>query len=237
MTQRQQVVKALELNGGYATLGQLYQLIDFSSWGTKTPYASVRRLVQESPEIFKIKPGLWALEGYRTHLPSHILSAKDTSETEYEKYNHSYFQGLLLEIGNLRGYVTYLPAQDKNQPFLDKRLGDVAQSVSCPPFTYPHVLNRAKTIDVIWFNSRGFPAVLYEVEHSTDFQNSLLKYVELQDFNVQMRIVADDVKKREYSTKVAQSAFHPISDRVKFVTYEALSTAHQKEFAMSNVDI
>ncbi len=52
-------------HGGYATLRQLNEIIDFSSRKTKTPEASVRRIVQDSKHIFKIQPGLWALEESR----------------------------------------------------------------------------------------------------------------------------------------------------------------------------
>ena len=57
ITQAQQVIEVLRSVGGYATLRRLNELVDFSSWATKTPEASVRRIVQESPEIFKIQPG------------------------------------------------------------------------------------------------------------------------------------------------------------------------------------
>lgn len=144
-TQHRQVIEALESNGGYATLGKLYQLIDFSSWGTKTPHASVRRIVQDRKEVFKIRPGLWALETYRNQLPPQILATDDTSEAEKDIYNHAYYQGLLLEIGNMRNFTTYVPAQDKNQLFLEKKLGDVAKSTTCPEFTYKQILRRAST--------------------------------------------------------------------------------------------
>lgn len=64
-TQTLQVIDTLRRNGGYATLGDLYRLVDTSNWGTKTPNASIRRIVQQSIEIFKIHPGLWALEECR----------------------------------------------------------------------------------------------------------------------------------------------------------------------------
>jgi len=54
----------MKQNGGYATLGQLYQIapnIPGSEWKTKTPFASIRRIVQVRDEFFKIRPGLWAL--------------------------------------------------------------------------------------------------------------------------------------------------------------------------------
>ena len=53
------MINVLRKTGGYATLRRLNELVDFSTWATKTPEASVRRIVQDSPEIFKIQPGLW----------------------------------------------------------------------------------------------------------------------------------------------------------------------------------
>ena len=43
-TQTQQVVDTLRANGGYATLGNLYHLVDTSAWATKTPNESIRRV-------------------------------------------------------------------------------------------------------------------------------------------------------------------------------------------------
>lgn len=57
-TQEYQVIEALRKEGGFATLRRLNEVLDFSSWKTKTPEASVRRLVQISKEIFRIQPGL-----------------------------------------------------------------------------------------------------------------------------------------------------------------------------------
>lgn len=45
-TQTQQVIDTLRKNGGYATLGNLYHLVDTTSWATKTPNESIRRIVQ-----------------------------------------------------------------------------------------------------------------------------------------------------------------------------------------------
>ena len=64
MKQYEAVLLAMKQNGGYATLGQLYQTapkIPGSTWGTKTPFATIRRIVQQHDEFFKIRPGLWAL--------------------------------------------------------------------------------------------------------------------------------------------------------------------------------
>ena len=46
MTQEQQVIDVLRAQGGFATLRRLNEVIDFSTWKTKTPEASVRRILQ-----------------------------------------------------------------------------------------------------------------------------------------------------------------------------------------------
>ena len=43
MSQKDNVIEAMRKNGGYATFQQLNHLIDFSSWKTKTPQASVKQ--------------------------------------------------------------------------------------------------------------------------------------------------------------------------------------------------
>lgn len=40
-TQEQQVIDTLRTTGGYATLGDLYHLVDTKSWATKTPNESI----------------------------------------------------------------------------------------------------------------------------------------------------------------------------------------------------
>ena len=52
-TQTQQVIDTLRQQGGYATLGNLYQIVDTSTWATKTPQESIRRIVQQSPVFSK----------------------------------------------------------------------------------------------------------------------------------------------------------------------------------------
>lgn len=41
-------------NGGYATFQQLNYLVDTSEWNTKTPDATIRRIVQNSNDFSKL---------------------------------------------------------------------------------------------------------------------------------------------------------------------------------------
>ena len=93
MTQEQQVIEILRSQGGYATLRRLNELLDFSTWKTKTPEASVRRIVQISDAIFRIQPGLWALEELRDEVLKKF-EIKESDSSSVEQFNHAYYQGL-----------------------------------------------------------------------------------------------------------------------------------------------
>lgn len=229
MKQYEAVIEAMKQYGGFATLGQLYQTapnIPGSEWKTKTPFASIRRIVQVRDEFFKIRPGLWALTEEREKVVR-LFSDEQAPENEKE-YSHSFFQGLIVEIGNLRGFQTFIPAQDKNKPFSQKKLGEVANLTEFHRFTYEKVLKQALTIDVTWFNERRYPSAFFEIEHSTDIHRSLLKFMEFQDFRVEFHIVADGHRKAEFENKLSLTAFAPIKKLVTFWNYDAVSTLHSR---------
>ena len=71
------------------------------------------------------------------------------------------------------------------------------------------------------------PDSFFEVEHSTDIQNSLCKFADLQSFNAQMFIVADARRHDEFIAKLSHDYFKPISDRVKFVSYDKLDRYYE----------
>jgi len=232
MNQTQQVIDVMRKLGGFATFGKLNQSVDYTNWKTKTPEASVRRIVQNSPDIFRIKPGLWALKEFEDEIRKKFNIVTDEESTTSE-FSHSYFQGLVVEIGNLRKMSTFIPSQDKNKLFLDKPLKDVATLQDIFQFTYPKIVRYAKTVDVIWFNDRCMPCAFFEVEHSTDIQNSLLKYYELQDFNAEFYIVADEYRHKKFNDLISRSMFKPIRERVKFKSYDSLSETHSQAYRLS----
>jgi len=219
VTQEQQVIEVLRKVGGYATLRRLNELVDFTTWATKTPEASVRRIVQNSKEIFRIQPGLWALEEMRD-MVLHRFDLKPGNKSSEEEFSHGYYQGLLVEIGKYRHLTTYVPAQDQNRLFIDKKLGEITDTTELPDFTHEELKRRARTIDVIWFNQRSMPTDFYEVEHTTDIKNSLTKFYELQDFNAGFFIVADTSRKKEFEDKLHVSMFAAIESRVRFLNYK-----------------
>lgn len=226
ITQEQIVINTMRKEGGYATLHRLNEIIDFSTWKTKTPEASVRRIVQNSKQIFRIQPGLWALEEFREKVLQ-LFELNITNKHSEEFFTHGYYQGLLVEIGKYRHQITYIPAQDQNRKFITQRLGDITDTIELPCFTNEKLMKRARTIDVIWFNERQMPSSFYEVEHTTDIKNSLSKFYELQDFHAGFYIVANISRKKEFEDKLHVSMFRAIEKRVKFIDYQRVADMYE----------
>lgn len=199
--------------------------------------------MQQTKGIYKIKPGLYALESHRTQLEANGYveeNKKNRTSKAMSEFNHAYYQGLLLKVGQLEGFKTYVPEQDKNKRFLQKSitLKDMRTLQEIPSFSYEHIVRRSSTVDVIWFNERLMPNSFFEIEHSTDIQNSLLKYFDLQDFYARMIIVADKVRKTEYEQKLCYSAFAELrrNHRVNFLSYDALVKQYEQAIERQQFD-
>jgi hypothetical protein len=226
MNQREAVVEAMKANGGYATLGHLYKealRIPGVEWKTKTPFKTINRIVQDPQYFFKIRPGLWALLEAKDKLPADLKS-KPKPESD-----HSYYQGLLVELGNLRKQQTFVPKQDRGRSFLGKRLGDMVTVDDIYPFTYEDVVRRASTVDVIWFSERKMPTEFIEVENTTDMHSAFLKFVMLDAFHSVFRIVSPAPRKKEFTSKIAHPSFATIATRTRFTSYDLVSEMHAKE--------
>ena len=216
--------------------------IEDCKWGTKTPFASIRRIVRHTNGIYRIKPGLYALESNRKQLENNgiVVQTEQNQDSEIVKvFNHAYYQGLLLEMGKMRHFNTFVPDQDKNKLFLNQStLGEIRTLDTIPQYTYSSLVKRSSTIDVIWFNNRQMPHSFFEIEHSTDIQNSLLKFNDLQDLYVRMVIVADEKRRKEFLAKMEYVAFADLktNDRVHFLNYDSLDKQYEREMEMQSCD-
>lgn len=239
MNQQQAVLQTLERLGGAATLGQLYVEVFKAKeceWKTKTPTASIRRIVQLNKNIFKIKPGLYGLISFKSELEARGIIAeteKNRGSAEVKSSNHTYYQALLLIIGRLRSFDCWSPNQDKNKIFIGKNIGSLRTLQEMPPFTHKDLVRRSATVDVIWFNERKMPNSLFEIEQGTDMKNSLLKFTDLQDIHSRMVIVSDGARRKEFQDRLKFSAFRDIVNRVAFLPCEQLLKDYETELATS----
>ena len=230
MTQKEQVIAALEKCGGFATFAELDRLVDTSRWGTKTAAATIRRIVQQDAKCFyRIVPGQWGLVSMRKQIENSGADARDP------KYTHGYYQGLLVDIGNAEHYMTYVPPADRNRPYSKSKLGDKTTLRQIYEFTGQKILRKAKTVDTIWFNCREMPDSFFEVEHTTDIQHSLDKFYELQDFNAKFFIVSDLSNKAHFNDLLSYSHYREICKRVEFRDYAWLYRYYRLKMEVSGM--
>ena len=162
---------------------------------------------------------------YLDKLPKQI---EPKNEKEKTNRKHAEMQGMLLEIGNFRSEVKNTYTNDKKWVFQNKTLGSLATLGMVPAFTYERILKESASFaDVIWFNNRGFPYKIFEVEHSTDFRDAFVRFMELQDFITEFCCVSSKDREIKFEREKSKVAFKAIGDRLKFLTYEQVENDYQ----------
>ena len=227
LTYSEAIEQVMLHNGYFAPLKLLYREI----WKYKakskivgvTPDNTIQERVQRDERFTKIGLGVWALTAYLDRLPKEI---EPKTKAEQKERVHASIQGMLLEVGNYRNFETY--TNDKKWTFQNKTLGSLATLQAVPIFTYePIIKNSVSFADVIWFNDRGFPNSIFEVEQSTDFRDAFVKFMELQDFTTTFYCVSSEDRKIKFEKEISRVAFKSISSRINFRTYSQVENDYQ----------
>ena len=217
-------------NGYFAPLKLIYKEIwnykDKSEIVGKTPDMTIQERVQRDKRFTRIGLGVYALTDYIDRLPK--TEIPKTKQAEKER-KHARIQGMLLEIGNHQKDISDTYTNDKKWIFENKTLGSLATIQKVPLFTFQNIIEDSISfVDVIWFNQRQFPQVIFEVEHSTDFRDAFIKFMELQDFQTRFYCVSDIGRREKFEKEKSKAAFSAINNRVKFLTYEQVENDYEK---------
>ena len=147
--------------------------------------------------------------------------------------SHTKAEGVLLELGNcLEEYETYITPDDKNKEFRNKPLAEIARLQEIPNSIAPGIMGTVRHIDVIWFKD-NHPSHCFEVEHSTNITQALVRFSELQGLHTRFTIVAPAEARDKFDREVERMLFRSIKDRVRFKSYDELAKflAVAQEFA------
>jgi len=191
-----------------------------------TPHKTIDERVQRDKRFYKLVPGLYTLVATLGNLPKEINPNTQTAEQK-ENLTHVSMQALLLQLGQFYHYQTYTP--DRKKDYINQKLGDLASLAEFPKFTYERIVARTRNIDVSWFNNRGLPTRVFEVENSTDIKNGLSKFMELVDFKTSMFVVAPARRENEFKNILEQPTFKPIEKQVQFWNYEKVEKLFNAE--------
>ncbi len=186
---------------------------------------TIQERVQRDKRFTRIGLGVYALTKYLDKLPK-IIPPK--TESEKKERLHAKIQGMLIEIGNNRDEVEDTYTNDKKWIFDGKTLGSLATVTDVPLFTYEGIINgTVRFFDVIWFNKRKFPLKIFEVEHSTNFRDAFVKFIELQDFRTTFCCVSFEDREEKFRKELNKSAFESLINRCEFATYEQVENDYK----------
>ena len=234
------ILQTLENHDGLVSLTDLYS--EVPKYVGNTNAGDLNHTIRGYLYRLKIKKQLIKQVG----LSSYALSDKELEEGIFEKIEqhpeetkiellekipkeqmHGYAEGMLVELGKIRGLQTYTP--DKKVKFNGVLLGDIIDIKEIPDFTYDGIIDLIKNIDVIWFED-GFPVATFDVENSTDFTKGFLRAFQLKSFKCKFNLVADTKKDNVYKTRLEYQPFVKIKSDYNFISYSDLIDEYRSAF-------
>lgn len=226
------IEKVMLANGYFASLQHIYkEFPNYRALTGKTPFKTIQERVQRDSRFTRIGVGVYGLTEFLHKIQKAEMPKKKKERIEFQ---HSRIQGMLLEIGEQRQYGTYTP--DKRKTFDGKMLGLIASIIECPRFTFSHIIEESvKFIDVVWFNQRKFPSHVFEIEHSTNFRDALIRFTELQDFTTKFFLIAPEERQDKFKTEIGKRAFGPIASRCNFRSYQNITQYYERLLGYSKV--
>jgi len=150
-------------------------------------------------------------------------------------WSHSYIQWLLLDLGRRTGHDVWVAPADRNRTVGTVRLGDIC--LDHIPTVLPQ-RSRAvmEQVDVIWFPAgRPHPTAFYEVEHSTNIINGLLRMSDLLSTlppplrGWRFTIVAPARRLSHFEAELTRPTFRitGLAGTCRFLSYDELLEQHR----------
>jgi len=203
-----------------------------STFSFKDRYTHFNKLALKLKEECSLKPQ--ELDIVLTLIPSRIAGVREVVKEpsplfeveeviDIENLSHSDLQGILVELGNLLGYETYVA--DPSKIYKKKALREWTSLEQIPPFTYLRLLKFIREIDVIWFSNEGseLPIACFEVEHTTNVTDGLLRLYQIKDVSsAKLFIIASSDVGTKFQTEITKDPFYKVRERFLFRTYEQL---------------
>ena len=213
-TWKEFVQAALNALDGKAKLSAIYKAIasdpatEEKRGANPTWQATVRRTLQVHAVFYQTKPGsgVWELRS---------LAQPPLPPEPGQEIKHEEAQGILVTLGRLYGHEAYVPVYDRQKRFAGEPLDTLASLKVCPRLTYPKIIKRVSTIDVMWFKGEGdtlFPHSGFEVEFSEGITKDLVRFLDLHRAagEVNLFVVTVPAKLERFARELEQTSFAPI---------------------------
>lgn len=228
MTKVEAIAKVMEDNGGTASLDIIYNNICKYYPNAKKSLnwdAGIRgvlyRAIREGKLFKKIGLSIYALSDYQE---------EDAPNEKDAIRMHSYIEGLCVELGNFKEYLTY--SADPSAHYRDNlNVGNFTTLKTLPDFSYPEITNETRRIDVVWMNRRGlqFPQYVFEVVDSVNTLNGAFnRSLQLRNFRTSFYIVAPEKHRNKFEHTINLETYVKEKERFHFVNYEQIMELYEE---------
>lgn len=138
-------------------------------------------------------------------------------EEEIKVSNHWDAIGVLLELGRILGYKTYVAHPSKK--YKDKKLRDIAELKDIPEKFRGY--RGMEKVDVIWF-AENPPYYFFEVEDKGDIKTALHKMYQAKDLEAKFFIISPIERLQDFEKYINTEPYVNIKKKYKFKSYEDL---------------
>ena len=228
LTWKDVVRDALSTLGGEAHLSEINKQVEGHPKTRTNPTwrDTIRRVVRQYKMFEPVPPersGIYKL------VEEEIPETGPQAFSEEPETNHGIAQGMLVVLGKIYGYETYVPPRDQTiRKFQGKPLSDFVTVSDCTNiFSGSRNLPKIREIDTLWFDEDDdglFPSYAFEVEETTGVKSGLDRLLKIpRRYLVGFYIVAPSTKEKElFERYVNQTPFRGFKDRFSFRYYQEL---------------
>lgn len=227
---RDAVVEALAALGGKASLSQINQEVKTNPLNIEafqknhTWEATIRRTLQSYKIFQSVERGVWMLQ-----LEENPEPRPEHFDIQDESINHDKAQGMLVALGNIYGYQTYVPVEDQSKrEFQGRKLANWVTIRNCEEVFDSKNIANVRNIDVLWFSSDQeglYPSYAFEVEHSTDISSGIMRLSAIPErLSTVLYIIADERKRSRFNNLISQTHIWKLRSKYRFQNYVSLES-------------
>lgn len=225
--------------GGQGHLSEINEIVDGhpKTWTNPTWQDTIRRVVRQYKIFEPVPPERSGV--YKLVEELHV-KPEEQSFSKKPDIDHGIAQGMLVALGEIYGYETYVPPHDQTtRNFQGKALRDFVSVADCTDVFRGPNLAKIREIDTIWFDEDDyglFPAYAFEVEETTRVKSGLDRLLKIPTrFSTRFFILGPSEKERElFNQYINQTPFKGFRHRFLFKLYEELGELYNSALVHSD---
>jgi len=232
LTWKDLVANALRELGGQAHLSEINQKVKGHPKTKTNPtwQDTIRRVVRQYKIFEPVPPERSGI--YRLVEAESVVPRTQDIDSANAEINHDTAQGMLVMLGNMYGYETFVPTHDQTtRDFQNKKIGELITVKTCEGIVRGTNLAKVREIDVLWLDEDDdglFPVFAFEVEHSTRVKNGMDRLLKIpQRFPTRYFILGpSEEEKKLFDLYITQTPFRNYRNKFAFHLYYELENVY-----------